>query len=146
MAKCKGPRMRNSRGRNSRRILENLRDKQGTSGQQPMILGSLTVSVAATCWPTTSTPSGIDRHPSITGAHLADTVNKQQHTIQYFPLEFQCYIAAKQTICSSEIDIQGLTASSLACIDMILIAAQVETTKGDMSPHLSHPFMTFLVL
>lgn len=35
--------------------------------------------------------------------------------------------------------------NSLAHIDTILNAAQVETTKGDTSPHLSDPFMTFPV-
>lgn len=48
--------------------------------------------------------------------------------------EFRCYITAKQTIPSTELDISELTAGSLARIVMILIEAQIETTKGDMCP------------
>lgn len=43
-------------------------------------------------------------------------------------------MAAKQTIPSTELDISELTAESLARIVMILIEAQMETTKGDMCP------------
>lgn len=49
--------------------------------------------------------------------------------------EFRCYIAAKQTIPSTELDISELTAGSLVIvIVMILIEAQMETTKGDVCP------------
>lgn len=48
--------------------------------------------------------------------------------------DFRCYIAAKQTIPSIKLDISELTAGSLARIVMILIEAQMETTKGDVCP------------
>lgn len=48
--------------------------------------------------------------------------------------EFRCYITAKQTIPSTELDISELTAGSLARIVMILIEAQMETTLGDLCP------------
>lgn len=47
--------------------------------------------------------------------------------------DFRCYIAAKQTILSIKLDISELTAGSLARIVMILIEAQMKTTKEDLN-------------